>query len=145
MKKKLPNPPKIQYDYDEYQKEIKKRMKTVSRRFVAQDDNITKEMTDLFEKRTEKHIKYVQEAIDKIVETYPEFAELKERGKIHDQSKYEEPEHKPYIWITWMYKHKNNNKPFKYPEGVEEETNKATEHHTKNNKHHPEYWNNQYE
>lgn len=99
----------------------------------------TKEMNEWFKSRTAKHIRLVREMIEKIIDKYPEFSALRERGKQHDASKYQDPEKDAYVWISWMYKHKNTGKPFKYPAGVEEKAHEATEHHILNNPHHPEY------
>ena len=63
---------------------------------------------------------------------------LVERGKIHDQSKFEDPEMNPYIWITWQYKCKEDGTKFSAPDKMDEKMSKATEHHVKNNHHHPE-------
>jgi hypothetical protein len=66
--------------------------------------------------------------------------ELISRSKVHDASKLEEPELTPYIYITWMYKKKDDGEDFKVPEGIEKEMSKATYHHVTTNDHHPEYW-----
>lgn len=91
-----------------------------------------KEKKDFFEKRTNEHIKRVQDAAKKIVDEYSEYKKLLEQVKNHDASKFEEPELTPYIELTWG---KRENKKFK----TTKEINDATLHHIKNNKHHPEY------
>lgn len=42
---------------------------------------------------------------------------------------------KPYIEITWAYKNNNRDNP-----KIKELANKATEHHVRNNRHHPEFY-----
>jgi hypothetical protein len=98
------------------------------------------EMVDWFEKRTAKHIKLVQKYCKKIADYDDYFAELIERGKVHDQSKYEDPEIDPYVYISWKYKCKDDGKEFEVPKDIDDQMNKATEHHIRNkqNKHHPE-------
>jgi len=97
-------------------------------------------MKDWFDKRTNKHIKLVQKYCKKIAD-YDEdrFGKLVERGKIHDDSKFEDPEIEPYIFISWQYKCKDDGIDWEPPEGMEEKMNNATEHHVLNNKHHPEF------
>jgi hypothetical protein len=98
------------------------------------------EMKDWFDKRTKKHIERVQSYCKKIEDFDPErFKGLIERGEVHDQSKYKDPEVDPYIYVTWQYKCKDDGKEFECPEGMDEEMDKATEHHVKSNAHHPEY------
>jgi len=97
-------------------------------------------MKNWFDKRTAKHIKLVQKYCKKIEEYDSErFKGLIERGKIHDQSKYEDPEIDPYIYVSWDYKCKDDGVDFTPPEGMDDQMNEATEHHVNNNKHHPEY------
>lgn len=98
------------------------------------------EMEEFFNQRTSKHIKLVQKYCQKIADYDDRFLELIERGKLHDQSKYESPEKEPYVYITWNYKCKDEGIDFKMPEGMDDKMNRATEHHIKNkaNSHHPE-------
>ena len=91
-----------------------------------------KEKKDFFKKRTNKHIKRVQDVSKKIVDEYEEYKELLEQVKNHDDSKFKEPELTPYIELTWL---KEQNKDYDGGRDIE----KATLHHIKNNKHHPEY------
>jgi hypothetical protein len=58
----------------------------------------------------------------------------------HDSSKYKEPELVPYIYITWQYYCKDRNIPFEADQNLKDLMNKATEHHVRTNRHHPEYW-----
>lgn len=95
-----------------------------------------KEKLDFFKKRTKKHIERVQNAAKKIVNKHDEYKELLEQVKDHDASKFEEPEMTPYIELTWLKKMDQED------DGDDQKAiTKATLHHIKNNKHHPEYHN----
>lgn len=98
------------------------------------------EMKDWFYKRTDKHIKLVQKYCKKLADYDDKYSELIGRGKIHDQSKYKDPEVEPYIYVTWDYKCKDDGVDFKRPEGMDDKMDEATEHHINNcsNAHHPE-------
>lgn len=110
----------------------------LQRYLEAKEDK--KEMTSWFEKRTKKHIDLVKKYCKKIEEHYKSrFAGLSEQAKNYDQSKYEDPEREPYIYVTWQYYCKEHGKKFDVPANIEDQMNKATEHHVKNNAHHPEY------
>jgi len=111
-------------------------MKTIKTSSYIKLSETREEKKDFFEKRTKKHIKRVQNAAKKIVDTYPEYEELLEQVKDHDASKFEEPEMTPYIELTWLKKQNQDN-------DGDEDIEKATLHHIKNNKHHPEYHNKQ--
>ena len=96
-------------------------------------------MEDWFEQRTQRHIELVQKYCKKIADQYPRFKDLIERSKTHDASKFFAPEMEPYIYISWQYKCKDDGVKFDPPEGLDEKMNQATQHHVKNNAHHPEY------
>ena len=99
-------------------------------------------MEDWYEKRTNKHIDLVKKYCEKIISHYDEFQELKDRLKIHDDSKFEEPEYTPYVFITWKYKCKEDDINFEDcnpPENIDDLMYDATIHHITNNSHHPEY------
>lgn len=98
------------------------------------------EMEKWFETRTNKHIERVQKYCKKIAE-YDEkrFGNLIEQGKKHDESKLKNPERDPYVYVTWGYKCKDDGVKWSPPEDMDEKMNKATEHHVKNNRHHPEF------
>ena len=95
----------------------------------------SKKMVDNFHRRTNEHIKNVQDCIAKLNPG----PELQERAKTHDASKFGEVEYMPYIWITEFYRCKNNGIDFEYPPGMEEKTRIASKHHVTTNRHHPEY------
>jgi len=104
----------------------------------------TEEMVEFYEKRTKEHIDRVAKSIHKLIslglpELNPE--ELKTRTINHDLTKYGVDERVPYIWLTEFHRCKNESIPFEYPEGVEDVVRKATLHHIKNNRHHPELHN----
>jgi len=96
-------------------------------------------MLDWFEKRTKKHIERVQKYCKKI-EDYDKdrFGGLVDRGEVHDQSKYESPERDSYVYITWKHKCEDDGVDFEPPEDIDDKMDKATHHHVKHNKHHPE-------
>lgn len=99
------------------------------------------EMERWFESRTKKHIELVQKYCKKIEEYDPQkFKGLIEQSKIHDQTKFKDPEREPYIYITWQYYCKEHNKKFEAPKDLDDQMNRATQHHVKDrqNKHHPE-------
>jgi hypothetical protein len=99
----------------------------------------TQEMLDWFEKRTEKHIGLVRKYIDKILKARPDdFSGLEKRKETHDQTKYQEPEKTPYVFITWQYRMKDKGEKFDVPKKILDMMNEATQHHVKHNRHHPE-------
>ena len=101
---------------------------------------IEKEMEDFFKERTNRHIALVGKYCKAIADYDKErFGELVERAKVHDDSKFEEPEKEPYIYITWQYRCKDKGEKFDIPEEMKEKMNKATEFHVKHNRHHPEF------
>jgi hypothetical protein len=65
---------------------------------------------------------------------------LKHEKEIHDQSKFEKPEHEPYIKLTWNYYLKDHGKKINWSSKELKEMQEATFHHVKTNKHHPEAW-----
>jgi len=94
-------------------------------------------MEKFFDKRTKRHIDLVQKYAQKIVNTNPDLADIVEQASKHDSSKYESPEHEPYVYLTWDYKCKNEGKDYKIPDNIDD--NKASTHHVKHNRHHPEF------
>lgn len=102
------------------------------------------EIENFFYKRTNNHINLVRKYIKKILNSniINELNKdiLKNEYKNHDASKLKFPELKPYIYITWNYKCKADGINFKLNQKQKDWMNKASEHHVKNNKHHPECW-----
>jgi len=108
---------------------------------VAKDD-VKKKMEDWYKDRTQKHIDLVGKYCKKIAEYDEEFEELLDRLKVHDDSKWEEPEKSPYVFITWKYKCQDEGWDFEEcspPEDIDNQMGKATLHHITCNSHHPEY------
>ena len=64
---------------------------------------------------------------------------LIDQAKDHDASKFKDPEIEPYLYVTWDYKCKDEGVDFTPPDGMKDEMNKATEHHVRSNRHHPEF------
>jgi len=98
-------------------------------------------MEKFFIERTRKHIGRVQDFVESACEFYPALADdLRERGRVHDSSKFMIPERKYYIILTWMYKSGQVGKEFKISDSDRKHMNDITFHHCKNNPHHPEAW-----
>lgn len=107
---------------------------------AKEEDPEYQKMKKWFDTRTEKHIKLVQKYCNKLAK-YDEdrFGELIDRGEVHDQSKFKDPEVDPYVYVSWGYKCKDDGVDFDPPEGMDEKMNEATTHHVLNNRHHPEF------
>ena len=102
--------------------------------------NTPKEFIDRFHQRTREHIDRVIKNAKQIEKTKPgKFPGLIQQVKNHDNTKYEEPELTPNVWLTQHHYCKDNDMPFEYPEGMEEKVNKVTLHHIQNSAHHGEY------
>uniref|UniRef100_A0A6M3K349 Putative capsid morphogenesis protein n=1 Tax=viral metagenome TaxID=1070528 RepID=A0A6M3K349_9ZZZZ len=104
--------------------------------------NESQEMKDLFEKRTKLHIKLVQKYVQKVIDLEDKRLDkdLLKKELVHDQSKFEEPEYTPYLHVNWHYHLKDKGEEYTPSEEIKNQMDKATFHHVKNNKHHPEYW-----
>ena len=105
-------------------------------------ENLKSKMEDWYKQRTNKHIELVQKYCRKIIEKFDEYDELKERLEVHDDSKFEEPEKTPYVFITWKYKCKEDDMDFEKcnpPEDIDDQMYEATIHHITTNSHHPEF------
>jgi len=100
----------------------------------------TKEQLDFYYTRTRNHVSLVEKYIEKIYNLYrTKYPTLPVRQMFHDQSKYQEPEFTPYVFLTWKYHCKDLNIPFETTKELEKEIREATYHHCKNNRHHPEF------
>ena len=100
----------------------------------------TQEMLDFYYTRTRKHISLVEKYIEKIYNlNRTKFPHLLVRQIYHDQSKYQEPEFTPYVFLTWRYHCKDINIPFESNKELDKQIQEATYHHVKNNRHHPEF------
>ena len=99
-------------------------------------------MEKWFVDRTLRHINLVAKYLNRIVVRKPftpgEIQDLDSRALHHDASKYQDPEYEPYVWISWMYKKKDEGIDFKIPDEID--ADEATMHHITTNRHHPEYW-----
>jgi hypothetical protein len=104
--------------------------------------DVRNEMEDWFKKRTKLHITLVQKYLDKIIALgLPELnPEVLESEKDHDTSKWEDPEREPYVHVSWKYRQQDLGKKYEPPADTAQKMKEATYHHVKNNKHHPEYW-----
>lgn len=100
---------------------------------------ITPEMEAHYEARTKLHIALVQKYCQRLAERVAGLDGLVERGRVHDQSKWGEPEREPYVWITWDYKCKDDGVPSGMLDGMKERMQEATLHHILANRHHPEF------
>jgi hypothetical protein len=111
--------------------------------YLKEDNEITDEMIDWFNKRTTSHIDLVKKYAKKIEEYNPKrFKGLIKQTEDHDKLKFEEPERTPYIKLSWKHK-QDNYKSYKKPGTInDEEINNATLHHILNSPHHPEAWQN---
>jgi hypothetical protein len=107
------------------------------------DEYDLEDMKEHFMNRTIRHIKKVHTFCDLIVSQFPDLKELSNVKIHHDLSKFEDPEHVPYVYIAWKYKMDKEGKDIVVPYSMKEKMIKATEHHVNNNKHHPEYWSNE--
>lgn len=98
------------------------------------------DMVEYYLKRTRKHIDRVIKNCYIISKHLPEDIKniLNDRVELHDVSKFSEDEFYPYVWLTWIKKPGNEN--FVYNHQINEYINKAWEHHKRENKHHPEYF-----
>lgn len=99
-------------------------------------------MISFFEKRTKEHIDLVTFNME-LMEGYLNLSldVLRERGVIHDASKYGESEREGYVWLSWWHLHNSKLKtspPFEYPPGISKLVQKAVSHHLGCNRHHPE-------
>jgi hypothetical protein len=102
-----------------------------------------------FLQRTSRHVERVKQAARMIVQAYPQFIGLLKNVETHDRSKFEAPEHAPYVNITWRHKQEKDRGQFDSLKGngyqdpghlEDPDENGATVHHITTNPHHPEFW-----
>lgn len=109
------------------------------------DNDLQARKHEHFLYRTRAHLYLVRKWSDKIAEAFSLDTRInkvllnKERDE-HDQTKFVEPEYSAYVDITWKYYCKRHGLPFESSPDLDEKMHLATCHHVKNNKHHPEYW-----
>jgi len=97
-----------------------------------------------FIERTTMHIDLVRKYLKKIRDNHTICIDreiIKQEMIIHDLTKFQEPELTPYVWITLKYRDNLPNSSFTAEQQLQMQH--ATEHHVKQNKHHPEYWTSQ--
>lgn len=99
----------------------------------------TPEMVAFFERRTREHIERVRRCLLAMAEISQHGDELRRRAEIHDASKFGPEERTAYIWLTEHHRCRQNGEPFAYPEGMEDQVRAAVEHHTRSNRHHPDF------
>jgi len=113
-------------------------IKSIVRKILSSQET---EMKKHFDKRTKMHIALVNKYLKKIYDlNLPEIDNDLLSQDSHDKSKFEEPEYTPYLHVSWKYKLKDEGKSYNPPKEIEEAMHLATYHHTKNNSHHPEFW-----
>ena len=100
------------------------------------------EMESFFKKRTNMHIGLVQKYLQKIQDMNLPGVDnnILEEEKDHDTGKWKEPEHNPYLHVTWKYKLQGEGKKYDPPQEIKDKMNEATFHHITTHKHHPDYW-----
>lgn len=114
--------------------------KSDKRRFLnMHDSRLTRDMINHYESRTRDHIGLVVSSAKHLLDKNPDILEgLMGQCCWHDSSKWKEPEIIDYVYITWKYKCNDDGIEFRIPGDVD--THRATWHHVRHNKHHPEYW-----
>lgn len=96
-------------------------------------------MVAFFELRTKQHIDRVRTCLELLANVTSYGAELRERARIHDASKFEPDERLPYIWLTEYHRRRRTSDPMEYPVGVAKQVEQAIQHHLAVNRHHPEF------
>jgi len=100
----------------------------------------TKEMVDFFHQRTDTHIRRVQKYAVKLAYEFDMLAELIRVVKLHDLSKYDDPEYLPYVYLTWIKKCQKDGVDFEADKSINDKVLWATTRHLLSNAHHPEFW-----
>ena len=98
----------------------------------------TPEMLAFYEQRTREHIERVHRCLALLARGTDYGAELIERARVHDASKFGPEERIPYVWLTEYHRCRRSGEPFEYPEGIAERVQRAIHHHVTTNRHHPE-------
>src|SRR5262245_48764078 len=80
----------------------------------------TAEMLAIYEGRTNEHIERVRRCLMLLAEVTEHGEELRERARVHDESKFGPEERIPYVWLTESHRRRKNGEPFEYPEGIAE-------------------------
>lgn len=125
--------------------ESTKKIAELSSRIKELENHSEEHKKEHFLYRTRAHLFLVRKWSDTIAAAFSLDARInkallnKERDD-HDQTKFSEPEYTAYVNITWKYYSKRHGIPFNATPELDEAMHVATYHHVKNNKHHPEYW-----
>lgn len=92
-------------------------------------------MRELFEARTHRHIQMVRKNMEQF-ENYQGLTikELRERGLLHDQSKFSPAEVEAYTWLNWSY----HNQSFVMTDEKKRLISQGLKSHAQHNRHHPE-------
>ena len=118
-------------------------MDIISQIVQAAIEHPTPEMFKWFFERTQDHIGRVANNMLRVADHFDlDKQKLVQLGKEHDASKYSIEEFIPYVFLSWDYKMKQDNKEYTLPEGMQKEIDRATLHHIRNNRHHPEHFKN---
>lgn len=96
-------------------------------------------MIAFFERRTKEHIERVARCLNSMASATPYGAELVQRAKLHDLSKFGPEEKVPYTCLTEFHRCRHFEEPFSYPDGMEDRVKAAIQHHVTCNRHHPEF------
>jgi len=118
-------------------------MLSLSYLFEEDEDFDREDMIDHFNERTHNHIFLVEKYLDKIInleDSNLDNSILEKEKEGHDESKFLAPEHEPYLKINWRYHMKDRGIDYNPGKKIEDQMQAATFHHVKNNKHHPEFW-----
>jgi len=104
---------------------------------------ITEEMKNFFRLRTRAHLYLVNKyhnKISKLKDSRINQELFDQERDEHDAFKWIDPEHTPYVLLTWRYEQKRQGKDFVLPDSIKQAIHVATFHHIKNHRHHPEFW-----
>jgi Family of unknown function (DUF5662) len=99
----------------------------------------TPAMLAFYEQRTRDHIARVARCLELLADCSVDAAELRERTRVHDASKFGDEERIPYVWLTEFHRCRRSGETFAYPPGVAERVTLAIQHHMTTNRHHPEF------
>ena len=97
--------------------------------------NVTREMLDFYEARTNNHIELVKKNLYKLANKFS-YEDLRWRAVEHDKSKASKEEYLPYVFFTWHKKYPE----FDFTIEMQEAFDMAWVHHYQNNDHHCEFW-----
>jgi len=106
---------------------------------------ITPTMAGYYHERTARHINLVKQNGYNVIKHLPMNMKMKNELAAnlqkHDMSKFEDPEKTPYILITWRYHVLEDEfRRLNLTKEILADMSDITEYHVKNNKHHPDYW-----